>query len=518
MRSNKRRTAPTAEGALKTAFVYARYSSERQTEQSIEGQIHVCNDYAERNNIQILDYYIDRAMTGTNDNRKDFQRMLKTCASRPCDYILVYKLDRFSRNKYEMAIHRKTLKDYGIKILSAMENIPDSPEGIILESLLEGMAEYYSVELAQKVKRGQAESLLKGHWVGGQVPYGYIAVDKKLQIEEREAEIVRYIYQQYADGVIVKDIIAELTARGIYNKGKPFTRNTIYYMLANVKYSGAFYFNDVCYDNICPRIVPDFLFQRVQRIIEKNKFGKKSLDAPYLLKGKVFCGYCGRTMNAECGTGYSGGIKRYYKCGGRKQSSGCLKSTIRKEDLEKAVIETTLQSLTPQNLELIADAIMVAHQRLSKDNSVLSLLNEEQQKIQKAINNILNAIEQGIVTPSTQARLQELEEKAEEIKAAIAMEEYKKGQELTRDTVLGYIKGAIKKSPQIMLDLLIRKIVLYNDKIEIYYNYTKDNDPDTDAGVFCIHGIVEDLWQKKRNEANLTVRLIPTWLLLSDSN
>ena len=155
---------------------------------------------------------------------------------------------------------------------------------------------------------------------------------------------------------------------------------------------------------------------------------------------------------------------------------------------------------------------MVAHQRLSKDNSVLSLLNEEQQKIQKAINNILNAIEQGIVTPSTQARLQELEEKAEEIKAAIAMEEYKKGQELTRDTVLGYIKGAIKKSPQIMLDLLIRKIVLYDDKIEIYYNYTKDNDPDTDAGVFCIHGIVEDLWQKKRNEANLTVRLIPTCL------
>ena len=188
-------------------------------------------------------------MTGTNDNRKDFQRMLKTCASRPCDYILVYKLDRFSRNKYEMAIHRKTLKDYGIKILSAMENIPDSPEGIILESLLEGMAEYYSVELAQKVKRGQVESLLKGHWVGGQVPYGYIAVDKKLQIEEREAEIVRYIYQQYADGVIVKDIIAELTAKGIYNKGKPFTRNTIYYMLANVKYSGVFYFNDVCYDN-----------------------------------------------------------------------------------------------------------------------------------------------------------------------------------------------------------------------------------------------------------------------------
>ena len=123
---------------MKTAVIYARYSSERQTEQSIEGQVHVCNEYAQRNNILILDTYIDRAMTGTNDNRTDFQRMLKDSAKQGWDYVLVYKLDRFSRNKYEMAMHKKTLRDNGVKLLSAMENIPDTPEGIILESLLEG--------------------------------------------------------------------------------------------------------------------------------------------------------------------------------------------------------------------------------------------------------------------------------------------------------------------------------------------------------------------------------------------
>lgn len=123
---------------MKTAVIYARYSSDRQTEQSIEGQLHVCNDYAERNNLVIVGTYIDRAMTGTNDNRDDFQRMLKDSDKKAWDYVLVYKLDRFSRNKYEMAIHRKHLKDNGIKILSVMENIPDSPEGILLESLLEG--------------------------------------------------------------------------------------------------------------------------------------------------------------------------------------------------------------------------------------------------------------------------------------------------------------------------------------------------------------------------------------------
>lgn len=123
---------------MKTAVVYARYSSDNQTEQSIEGQLRVCREYAQRNNIVILDTYIDRAMTGTNDNRPDFQRMLRDSAARRWDYVLVYKLDRFSRNKYEMAIHRKHLKDNGVKILSAKENIPETPEGVLLESLLEG--------------------------------------------------------------------------------------------------------------------------------------------------------------------------------------------------------------------------------------------------------------------------------------------------------------------------------------------------------------------------------------------
>lgn len=123
---------------MQTAVIYARYSCDQQTEQSIEGQLHVCKEYAEKNNIVILDTYIDRAMTGTNDNRPDFRRMIKDSAKRLWNMIIVYKLDRFSRNKYETAIHKKTLKDNGVKVVSAMENIPDTPEGIILESLLEG--------------------------------------------------------------------------------------------------------------------------------------------------------------------------------------------------------------------------------------------------------------------------------------------------------------------------------------------------------------------------------------------
>lgn len=123
---------------IKTAVIYARYSSDSQTEQSIEGQLRVCEEYAQKNDILILDTYIDRAMTGTNDNRPDFQRMIKDSNRKEWTYVIVYKLDRFSRNKYEMAMHKKQLKDNGTKVISATEFIPDTPEGIIFESMLEG--------------------------------------------------------------------------------------------------------------------------------------------------------------------------------------------------------------------------------------------------------------------------------------------------------------------------------------------------------------------------------------------
>ena len=203
---------------MKTAVIYARYSSDSQTEQSIEGQLRVCQDFAKSNDILIVDTYIDRAMTGTNDMRPDFQRMIKDSNKRQWDYVLVYKLDRFSRNKYETTIHKHTLKENGVKVLSAMENIPDSPEGIILESLLEGMNQYYSAELSQKVHRGLNESYRKGQYTGGAVIYGYDVVEKKNVINPEEAEIIKEIFTKYSQGYTAAALAKDLQARGIRTK------------------------------------------------------------------------------------------------------------------------------------------------------------------------------------------------------------------------------------------------------------------------------------------------------------
>ena len=158
---------------MENAVIYAWYSCSNQTEQSIEGQVRVCKDYAKKHNMNNVETYIDRAMSGTNDHRPDFQRMLKDSNKKKWSYVLVYKLDRFSRDKYESTIHKHHLKKNGVKLISAMENIPDTPEGIVLEALLEGMNQYYSAELSQKVKRGMRESRIKGHYTGGNVTYGY---------------------------------------------------------------------------------------------------------------------------------------------------------------------------------------------------------------------------------------------------------------------------------------------------------------------------------------------------------
>lgn len=252
---------------MKTAVIYARYSSERQTEQSIEGQLRVCNDYAARNDLVIVDTYIDRAMTGTNDQRDAFQKMMRDSAKKAWDYVLVYKFDRFSRNKYESTIHKHTLKENGIKLLSAMENIPDSPEGIILESLLEGMNQYYSMELAQKVRRGMNESRLKGQYTGGTVLFGYKAENKKIVINEPEAQIMRQAFEEYANGKPGTDIIDEMTARGILYRGHPFPKNTFYAMLGNEKYIGIYRHDGQEYTNIYPAIISKELFEAVQKLL-----------------------------------------------------------------------------------------------------------------------------------------------------------------------------------------------------------------------------------------------------------
>lgn len=240
---------------IKNAVIYARYSSERQNEQSIEGQVRVIKEFAAREGYNILNSYIDRALSGRSDNRPSFQKMIEDSNNQSFNCVLIYKLDRFSRSRYDSTLYKKILQDNGVKVISATENISENPEGIILEAILEGYSEYYSKELAQKITRGNYESRIKGLYIGGKVIYGYrIDENRKYVINEDEANVVRFIFDEALNKKKLIEIVKELNDKGIvYSDGKSnWNINKLSRLLRNEKYIGLARFHESVFDNIVP--------------------------------------------------------------------------------------------------------------------------------------------------------------------------------------------------------------------------------------------------------------------------
>ena len=220
-----------------TAVIYARYSSDNQREESIEGQIRECTAYAEKNGITVVKHYIDRAISAKTDNRPEFQQMIKDSDKKLFDIVLVWKLDRFARNRYDSAWYKTQLKKNGVKLMSATEIISEGPEGIILESVLEGYAEYYSADLAEKVVRGQTENILKGRCNGGRGTFGYTLDPSGNFTSTRLPPFVLESFTKYRDGLTMKEIPDWLNENGIKNPvGGRFTYNSVEHMLKNRRY------------------------------------------------------------------------------------------------------------------------------------------------------------------------------------------------------------------------------------------------------------------------------------------
>ena len=475
---------------MKTAVIYARYSSDRQTEQSIEGQVRVCKDFADKNDILIVGIYLDKAMTGTNDNRDDFQKMLADAETATWDIVLVYSLDRFGRNAIEIAINKQRLKKNKKILISATqrtsENIDGTKnlDGILLENVYIGIAEYYSAELSQKTKRGLNETRLKGNFIGGTVNYGYTLykVENKEQkisytkvaVNEEEKAVLQYIFMEYASGKRVPTIVKELNQKGILNRGKPFRTISVYYILRQEKYTGIYRLNGVVYDKIYPQIIPQDIFEIVKAKMKANSHGKHPKDKTvYLLKGKIFCGKCGKTLTSFTGTSKSGKINRYYKC---NRTDECKQhKPIKKEAIEQAII-STLQNIlsTEESFSFLLDNLMKKHNDKLQRNDILIMAEKELVKTNKSIANIMSAIECGIITETTKQRLEELEELQKELQEQILLEKTKEVKPLNRKELEEYLKYALSQPNQTLIDLLVDKVIVKDDEVEIYLKYTKE--------------------------------------------
>lgn len=468
---------------MKTAVIYARYSSDSQSEQSIEGQLRVCQQYAKNNDILILDTYIDRAMTGTNDARPGFQKMLQDSSKKQWDYVIVYKLDRFSRDKYEATIHKHTLRENGVKLLSAMENIPDTPEGIILESLLEGMNQYYSAELSQKIRRGQKESYIKGQYTGGPILFGYDIVDKKYVINPTETEIVREIFSKFSIGITGKSIAQELMVRGIRTKkGHYVDAAMIYKIIQTIKYTGKAIYGNEIYTNIYPAIIDEDTWNKVQLIRNENKHlpGRKKEMFDFILSGKLVCGHCKNMIIGESGTSQTGEKYYYYTCfSRRKKRAKCNFHSINKQRIEDFVIKTTWNLLNDkESIEEIVKQLCALHEKNSKEQVIIKSLTAKRNDALKASNNLIAAIEQGIITEQTKIRLKELEAQIAQYDFDIEQEKQRNYTYLTPEMIREYLKSIICgdindiKIRKEIVRLFIREIIYDNKEISIVYNFT----------------------------------------------
>lgn len=409
------------------AVIYARFSSHSQTEQSIEGQLAACYNFAEREGYNVIGEYIDRAFSARTDARPDFQRMIVDSEKHTFEIVLVYQLDRFSRNRYDSAINKKKLKRNGVRVVSVRENISNDPAGVLHEAILEGFAEYFSADLSQKIRRGMDMSGSKCLATGGRPALGYkVDETKHYQIDENTAPTVVKIFEMYASGMTVAQIITELNQQNIKTStGADFNKNSLRKMLTNKRYIGIYTYKGTETPGGIPRIVSDELFNRVAEMMEKNKKAPARARAKeeYLLTTKLFCGHCREMMTGISGTSKTGTIHNYYTCNGRKKKL-CSKKNVQKEYIEDRVIALARAQLTDENISKISKAVAALCER-EKESSEYRRLERQRRDIEKQKANLVDALKYGKATETLLNEIAKLESGIEGIDRQILMEKAK---------------------------------------------------------------------------------------------
>ena len=490
-----------------TAAIYARYSSTNQREESIEAQVRACQDYAKKNGLVIVDTYADLAKTGTNAEREEFQRMIADSATGKFEFVIVHKLDRFSRDRYDSVVYKRKLRSNGVTLRSVLENLDGSPESLILESLLEAMAAYYSQNLARETLKGLKENGYKCLYNGGIPPLGY-DVDKetrKFVINEEEAMVVRYIFSSYADGIGYDQIIRYLNNNGYLSKrGNRFGKNSINGLLKNIRYTGVYTFNlrkekdqagnrnhrakskdeQIMIEGGMPAIIDRDTFEKVQIQLRRNRqfAARGKSNVVNILSGLIRCGECGNPMYANQSRDRYGNTTHFYVCKDKDYRKYCDNKGIRKEVIEDFVLSQMLKDIFDRHgTDALMKNLSGYYQRKQKDISTVSDgLRSEHEQIKLKLSNIVKLVsESGEMFDTVNHEIKLLEERRREIENSL--------DNLHRESILLTISAkqisAIKdherairdktdqKKLQQILPYYIGQVTVYHDRIEIEYKF-----------------------------------------------
>ena len=354
---------------MKTAYAYARFSSDNQREESITAQLRAIHEYCDTHDIRILQEFKDEAQSARTAKRPRFQDMFAMLKEHPTDFIIVHKLDRFARNRYDAAFYRQKMREAGTRLVSVLEPLDDSPESIIMEGLLESMNEYYSANLSREAKKGMKENILQGKRNGGKPPIGYACVDQHL-IPNIDAQKVRDIFEMYAQGKSYKEMMAYT--------GWPHAN--IRNMLLNEVYLGHLISGENRFENAHQPLVSQETWNACRRRMSNgNANASNRAKHDYMLARMLVCQKCGKTIIGVCVDG-----KLWYSC----RTKGCR--WYHKEELEDRVCKALSEKLRPTD-EIKAKFYDLVSSRVNtppidKEAEKRNIINA--QRISKLINSI----------------------------------------------------------------------------------------------------------------------------------
>lgn len=403
--------------------IYARYSSHRQNDMSIEQQVALCRRLAENNGITVIDEYADRAVTGKTDKRPAFQRMMTAAASGSFGYVIAWKSNRIGRNMLEALVNQETLNNYGIKIIYVEEDFEDNAAGRFAMRSMMNVNQFYSENMAEDIARGMRANAEKCLITNGQAPLGYKIVDKRYVIDTATAPVVREIFERFNAGQTYADIADALNKRHIRTgRGGEFKPNSFHRILHNERYRGIYIYDDIRIEGGVPRIIDDATFFLAQKNLDvqaeaRHRHGS---TVEFILTGKIFCGECGAPMSGTSGTSKNGNKHYYYICRNKKDGL-CEKRPVKKDAVERTVAEAIKENiLQPDVIEWICDQAE-AYAKKQAESSDVHQLAEELKDVDKKIDNIMKAVENGIFTASTRERLEDLEARKSELERTLTV-------------------------------------------------------------------------------------------------
>lgn len=488
------------------AAVYARFSSDNQREESIDAQVRAANDYAKRNNMEIVKVFADHAKSATSDKRPEFQRMIEESGKDMFDVIIVHKLDRFSRDKYDSVTYKRKLKRNGVRVISVLENLDGSPESTILESLLEGMSEYYSQNLAREVMKGMIETAHQCKHTGGSPPLGYDVnpITKKYEINENEASIIKTIFSLFLDGYGYNRIIRILNDLGFKTKrGRPFGKNSLHDLLCNEKYAGVYVYNRsaskdafglrnthknkntasiIRIEGGMPAIISKEDFEQVTKKMQVNKKrpGSNKAKHVYLLSGLIYCGECGSAMQGNSRSARPGKPKFVsYRCGKRDRTLQCDNKEIRRESIEWFVLNELERTLFNDDaIPYLVEKLNEYQNKVkSQKQDEFSLYTKRLSEIQSQIDNIVQAIANGFTQDTFKAQVDKLEEEKKTIETRLHEHEVTFSKTIvTADSMrkmFSMFKQFVRERniPECkkFIDSYVEKVLVFNDRLEVKF-------------------------------------------------